>query len=357
MRIHQGSAKRKADPSIRAYFDSITRYPLLTRREEYDLFSQMTWARHSMVKILSTHGKEALGINDTPLEDMKLESLAFEKLEKLGVRFIEFAHKKRRKEWKLLGEQCAGYLSEISKNRYVASESNLKLVISVAKKHRNRGVSFLDLIQFGNIGLMKAVWKFDSNRKNKFSTYAVWWIAQQIARGVINHSSTVRRPSNIRREFHQFLETKNLLEKELCRKPTIADVAKRMGKSRKFIEELIGFFQGELSIDTPLPLEDSDNKISDTMEHPNPVSPEVSISNQDLSKILNRMLKQLSPREQTILRVRFGLDNDNPLSLKEVGEKLGVSRERIRQIQRQALNRLRRRLRWEGHAKELVASL
>ena len=298
-----------SDDSVRLYLREIGKIPLLNAEEELSLANQVVANRDELAEV---------------------QALIAETSQK---------PERTKKELELVARAA-----KLSKPKDKMAEANMRLVVSIAKRYSGRGLDFLDLIQEGNTGLLRAVEKFDPDKGFKFSTYATWWIRQAITRAIADQARVIRIPVHMVETINKLLRTQRRMTQELNREPTIEELAKELEMEPEKVEYVIKIKQDIQSLDAGVGRdgEDEDSTLGEFIEDEDSVTPEQSATTQLLKEQVQSVLSTLSDREQKIVRMRFGLDNGKSHTLEEVGQEFAVTRERIRQIEAKALAKLRK---------------
>ncbi len=301
----------ESDDAVRLYLREIGRVPLLNAQTEVQLAKAIERGRLAVEALADPAGAKD--------------------------------HRRALREDAVAGERARDYMIE----------ANLRLVVSIAKKYAGRGMSLLDLIEEGNLGLMKAVEKFDHERGFKFSTYATWWIRQAISRAIADQSRTIRLPVHIVEKLTKLRNVMPRLEQELGRAPNLDEIAEAAGMSSERVHEIIIACRGTLSLETPIG-EDGDASLGDFVADREIEDPVDTAARNILRKEVHGILSELSDRERRILELRYGLGLRDPLTLQEIGVEVGLTRERVRQIECEALDKLRLAVRSQNLRELLV---
>ena len=300
------------DDSVGLYFREMGQQSLLTADEEVTLAMEIEAGREAEEKLAA----------EEPLSDDELDELA---------------------NLKEIGDAARAHLIR----------ANTRLVVSIAKKYRGRGLQFLDLIQEGNVGLMKAVEKYDYRRGNRFSTYATWWIRQAVTRALANHGRTIRIPAHLGGRISKLYQVAQELEQEYGRQPTAEEIAEKMELPAERVRWMLRTSRQPVHLERPVG-DESDAELGDFIEDIEAPPPAEMVASNMLTEELGDILDQLTPREARILRLRYGLQDGESRTLKEVGEMFGLSRERIRQLEKEALRKLRHP-NFAGHLRQYLS--
>jgi len=338
---------------ISCYLQEISRYPLLSPEREIELAKTIKEGQEDLVGLIWDDRIKDSHFNGLrkQLQKWQEESVNYPGLREKMLEYALAALKTMAsredatKAHQAVLNEALEIADRIDSAKNEMVEGNLRLVLSIAKRHRGRGLSFLDLIQEGNMGLLKAVARYDYTKGNRFSTYATWWVRQSIIRGIYDKTRTIRLPVHFIEMKSYFFKIFYELVKELGREPTPLEIAERSGLGLDKVMMIIQLSSRPISLEAPLGTEEQ--RLGDFIADETAVSPLEDVSQQELTEVTGEVLGTLSSREETILKSRFGIDGKPTETLKTIGERFNVSKERIRQIEKKAIRKLRHSSRGE----------
>ncbi len=356
------STVKPYNPALESlYFRSFGSRPLLNKDSEIILAKEIDEASHAIRLIIKqgvqlTHSlkkcpekEEAVAVLKETLELSGLSAPAIEKLKATLIVLAENHSDQQDKVQSLCQRlQKAKYQLEKAKSELV--QRNLRLVVDIAKRYTGHGLAFLDLVQEGNIGLMKAAERFQYQKGFKFSTYATWWIRQGITRALADQSRTIRVPVHLNEISNKIARTSKRLTQRFARPAQVEDIGDALQLSREKVHETIQAFQDPISLETPVG--EGDTFLTDFIPDQTTITPDGPVSRQETNQQVQRILDSLTPREQNVIRLRFGIGQDEPWTLEEVGQSMSVTRERVRQIEAKALQKLK-----EPAMKDILAAI
>jgi RNA polymerase primary sigma factor len=332
---------------VTCYLKEVSSYPLLSQEREMDLARTIRDGQEQLVKMVEENASQDRLITDLQQKVEKLldHEKSFpgvrDKVLKVIMRTLERASQEHPEKpiYSEMHKRIQKIMLDIDNAKQEMVKANLRLVLSIAKRYRGRGMSFDDLIQEGNLGLLKAVGRFDHTKGNRFSTYATWWVRQSIIRGIYDKTRTIRLPVH-------FIELKNLffkvfyeLLKELGREPSPQEIADRADLPLEKVQMVLTLAAQPISLETPIG--EDEQRLGDFIEDERALSPMEECSDKELAEVTRTLLSSLQPREEKILRLRFGLDGQPAETLEKIGQTFNVSKERIRQIEKKALRKLK----------------
>jgi len=344
------NGKNRLSGGISSLVESGMRKGYITFKELNDVLGDDAVNVDKLDDLYSTLSELGIEVSDEEIfreevPSLETEDLHFEEIKGIGVDDPVKMYLKEIGQVSLLTpEEEVELAKKIEKGDAEAKkkliEANLRLVVSIAKRYVGRGMLFLDLIQEGNLGLIRAVEKFDYRKGYKFSTYATWWIRQAITRAIADQARTIRIPVHMVETINKLVRTSRQLTQELGREPSPEEIAERMGMTAEKVREILKTAQEPLSLETPIG-EEEDSHLGDFIEDTGVLAPPQAASYSLLKEQLDNVLNTLTDRERRVLKLRFGLEDGKPHTLEEVGQIFGVTRERIRQIEAKALRKLR----------------
>ncbi len=343
------------------YFRSFGSRPLLNKDSEIELAKEIDQASRAIRVIIKQglhiilsqkKGPEREETITTLKETFALSGLSAPAVEKLKcvLLALDLTYPSERSAIHSLCQQLQKARFQLEKAKSELVQRNLRLVVDIAKRYTGHGLAFLDLVQEGNIGLMKAAERFQYRKGFKFSTYATWWIRQGITRSLADQSRTIRVPVHLNEISNKIARTSKRLTQQYARPPQIEDIGETLKLSAEKVHETIQAFQDPISLETPVG--EGDTFLTDFIPDPGTLTPDGPVSRQETNQQVERILDSLTPREQMVIRLRFGIGQDEPWTLEEVGQSMSVTRERVRQIEAKALQKLK-----EPAMKDMLAAI
>lgn len=343
------------------YFRSFGTRPLLDRDAEIELGKAISNATRSIRAILKQALRLTAGLKKSPSqqnliatlrETYELSGLSSPAIEKAKTALVTLTptNGKTQRIVQNLCHQLDSATLHLERAKGELVQRNLRLVVDIAKRYNGHGLAFLDLVQEGNIGLMKAAERFQHRKGFKFSTYATWWIRQGITRALADQSRTIRVPVHMNEVSHKIARISKRLTQQHASPARFEDIGDALDMSPDKVHETVQAFQDPLSLETPIG--EGETVLTDFIPDSHTISPEGPITRQETNKLMDQILENLTPREQTVIRLRFGIGQDEPWTLEEVGQSMSVTRERVRQIEAQALAKLK-----EPNLKELLLAI
>ncbi|MEC4680973.1 MAG: sigma-70 family RNA polymerase sigma factor [Nitrospirota bacterium] len=356
------SSIRGYSPALESlYFRSFGSRPLLNKDSEIELAKEIDGASCAIRLIIKqglqlTHGlkhcpekEEAVSLLKETLELSGLSAPAIEKL-KLSLSALGTSHPDQQNTVHTLCQHLQKAKFQLEKAKSELVQRNLRLVVDIAKRYTGHGLGFLDLVQEGNIGLMKAAERFQYQKGFKFSTYATWWIRQGITRSLADQSRTIRVPVHLNEISNKIARTSKRLTQQFARPAQTEDIGQALQLSQEKVHETLQAFQDPISLETPVG--EGDTFLADFIPDKSAITPDGPVSRQETNQQVERILDSLTPREQMVIRLRFGIGQDEPWTLEEVGQSIAVTRERVRQIEVKALQKLK-----EPAMKDMLAAI
>ncbi len=343
------------------YFKSFGSRPLLNKDSEIILAKEIDEASRAIRQTVKQGLQLSQGLKKCPEKDgtisvlketLELNGLSSPVIEKLRSTLIAIGESLPEQQDKVqtLCQQLHKSKYQLEKAKSELVQRNLRLVVDIAKRYTGHGLAFLDLVQEGNIGLMKAAERFQYKKGFKFSTYATWWIRQGITRALADQSRTIRVPVHLNEISNKIARTSKRLTQSLARPAQIEDIGDALDLSREKVHETLQAFQDPISLETPVG--EGDTFLTDFIPDQNTITPDGPVSRQETNHQVQRILDSLTPREQMVIRLRFGIGQDEPWTLEEVGQSMSVTRERVRQIEAKALQKLK-----EPAMKDMLAAI